>query len=150
MITFLIKSRHIVISNTFWSYDIVWNLVCYHGSEGAGAAEWRFFSLYYNILSFFCSVLIQRANQWLQQHGDVRVRTCESIEVKERGNSGGAVNTNKSTYWEPGKHSAYYVRCLRWVDCNPLALVLTDCSHVRLVPIKKLESEIQKDPRSNI
>lgn len=61
------------------------------------------------------SVLVTRANDWLRKNGNLRVKTCESIEVK--GRYDGVVDTNKSCYFE-ADHSKrrmrnLYIRALR-------------------------------------
>ena len=61
------------------------------------------------------SSLVTRANKWLRENGHVRVKVCESIEVK--GRYDGIVDTNKSSYFE-GDHIKkkmrnMYIRALR-------------------------------------
>ena len=61
------------------------------------------------------SVLVTRANEWLRQNAGLRVKICESIEVK--GRYDGVVDTNKSCYFE-ADHSKrrmrnMYIRALR-------------------------------------
>ena len=57
---------------------------------------------------------MNKANEWLRSNPSVKVKTCESIEVKEKQNAQGIVDTDKSSYWESGEHSSYFVRCLRY------------------------------------
>ena len=56
-----------------------------------------------------------RANEWLRINSQVRVLTCESIEVK--GRYDGVVDTNKSSYFEADhikrKFRNMYIRALR-------------------------------------
>ena len=73
------------------------------------------FTMFFTMSCVSFSILIQKANQWLQQHTEVRVKTCESIEVKEKSTAQGTVDTEKATYWESGEYSTYYVRCLRYI-----------------------------------
>ena len=71
-----------------------------------------------NVLLLCCtfSALITRANDWLRKNGHVRVKTCESIEVK--GRYDGLVDTNKSSYFEADhtkrKMRNMYIRALRY------------------------------------
>ena len=62
-----------------------------------------------------CSHLVTRANEWLRRNNHVRVKTCESIEVK--GRYDGMVDTNKSSYFEADhskrKMRNMYIRALR-------------------------------------
>ena len=60
-----------------------------------------------------------RANEWLRQNPSVKVTVCESVETKREhmtlGGSG-IVDSNRSCYYESGKHASAYVRGLRiWV-----------------------------------
>ena len=62
------------------------------------------------------SSLVTRANKWLRENGHVRVKVCESIEVK--GRYDGVVDTHKSSYFE-GDHIKkkmrnMYIRALRY------------------------------------
>ncbi len=67
-------------------------------------------------MGYSCSSLVSRANKWLRENGQVRVKVCESIEVK--GRYDGVVDTNKSSYFE-GDHIKkkmrnMYIRALRY------------------------------------
>ena len=76
-----------------------------------------------NVLHFalcFCtvidaSVLVSRANDWLKSNAHLRVKTCESIEVK--GRLDGVVDTTKSCYFEADhakrRMRNIYIRALR-------------------------------------
>ncbi|XP_064633540.1 uncharacterized protein LOC135491515 isoform X2 [Lineus longissimus] len=61
-------------------------------------------------------ILVERANQWLSEHTNVQVKTCETIEVKSK-QTCHHVDSNKSTYYEqPGRQRTQFVRALRlWV-----------------------------------
>ncbi|ESO08475.1 hypothetical protein HELRODRAFT_169327 [Helobdella robusta] len=67
---------------------------------------------------FVASSLLARANEWLVSHPHLKVKTCESIEVK--GRYDGVVDTCKSCYFE-ADHSKrrmrnLYIRALRlWI-----------------------------------
>lgn len=64
---------------------------------------------------FLCSVLVNRANDWLRVNAHLRVNTCESIEVK--GRVDGVVDTNKSCFFEADhtkrRMRNMYIRALR-------------------------------------
>lgn len=61
------------------------------------------------------SVLVSRANNWLKANAHLRVKTCESIEVK--GRMDGVVDTTKSCYFEADhakrRMRNIYIRALR-------------------------------------
>jgi len=61
------------------------------------------------------SVLVSRANDWLKSNTHLRVKTCESIEVK--GRLDGVVDTTKSCYFEADhakrRMRNIYIRALR-------------------------------------
>ncbi|KAI0231166.1 hypothetical protein LSAT2_018496 [Lamellibrachia satsuma] len=69
-------------------------------------------------------VLVTRANEWLKANPYVKVKTCESIEVK--GRLDGIVDTRKSSYFEADhcrrKMRNMYIRALR--TCAPSNTVL--------------------------
>ncbi|KAK8781545.1 hypothetical protein V5799_017113 [Amblyomma americanum] len=54
-------------------------------------------------------VLVQRANQWLQENCTWEVKTCESVEFK----ASQSVNIERMTYLEYGEHHTCYMRGLR-------------------------------------
>ena len=63
------------------------------------------------------SILMKRANDWLRRRPSIRVRTCESIEVK--GRLDGYVDSDKGSYYEPDhmkrRNRNMYIRALRLV-----------------------------------
>ena len=58
------------------------------------------------------SILINKANGWLQQNPGVRVVCCESVESKAKMNTVVA-DTSKSTFYEYGERSNWFHRTLR-------------------------------------
>ncbi len=60
----------------------------------------------------YCSALVAKANQWLQQNPTVKVKSCESIE-SERKYKATVADTNTSTLYEWGDHVTEYNRSLR-------------------------------------
>ncbi|ESO08152.1 hypothetical protein HELRODRAFT_169892 [Helobdella robusta] len=62
--------------------------------------------------------LLKKANEWLKTHSNLKVKVCESVEVK--GRYDGVVDTNKSCFFE-ADHSKrrmrnLFIRVLRlWI-----------------------------------
>ncbi|OQR74483.1 hypothetical protein BIW11_09036 [Tropilaelaps mercedesae] len=54
--------------------------------------------------------LVYRANEWLREHPEWEVKTCESVEFKTNSE---VINTERMTYFEFGEQSTRYVRSLR-------------------------------------
>ncbi len=66
-------------------------------------------------LLFICdfSVLVGKANQWLQQNPGVKVKLCESVESQVKGMHIPMADTNSSTIYEYGERSNCFHRSLR-------------------------------------
>ena len=57
-----------------------------------------------------------RANDWLRHNPHLKVRTCESIELKKRSGDHGDIDTEKVTFYEYGENRNKFIRALRWVN----------------------------------
>ncbi len=53
---------------------------------------------------------MEKANNWLSQNPTLKVKTCESVELKRRQ---GDTDSDKSTFFEYGKSANFFVRILR-------------------------------------
>lgn len=58
--------------------------------------------------------LVDRANDWLRANPQWEIKTCESVEFKDKGNT---INSEKMIYLEYGEVQTWYIRGLRlWIS----------------------------------
>ncbi|XP_015904789.1 uncharacterized protein [Parasteatoda tepidariorum] len=85
--------------------------------------------------------LVDRANDWLRANPQWKIKTCESVEFKDKGNE---IDSEKMIYLEYGEASTCYIRGLRlWISKrNSGEERSQQIGYINIVPEKKKDGGI--------